>query len=192
MKVNTTAFLGLLEINPKIFSDERGFFSESYQQERYVEAGIIADFVQDNHSYSQGGILRGLHFTIASPQAQLIYVSSGEIYDVAVDLRANSSTFGQWYGTFLNGDTHRQIFLPAGFAHGFCVTGDHANVHYKTTHVYDPYDEGGINWCDKDLNIEWPIKNPIVSDRDAGLPFLRELSKDKLPDNSFRGMPTDG
>lgn len=192
MKVNSTPLSGLLEITPRVFRDKRGLFCETYQRERYVEAGIVDDFVQDNHSYSRGGILRGLHFTIASPQAQLIYVSSGEIYDVAVDLRAQSPTFGHWHGIYLNGDTHRQRYLPAGFAHGFCVTGDHADVHYKITHVYDQNDEGGINWCDKTLNIRWPIKNPIVSDRDAGFPFLSEMPEHQLPGVSFFDEPISG
>ena len=192
MKVKTTNFLGLLEIEPKVFRDERGFFLESYRRERYVEAGIVAYFVQDNHSHSQGGVLRGLHFTIATPQSQLVYVSSGEIFYAAVDLRANSPAFGHWYGIHLDAETPHQIFLPVGFAHGFCVLGDHADVHYKTTHAYNPDDEAGIIWCDPDINIPWPIENPDINDRDAGFSFLRELSDDNIPCISFRGELTDG
>lgn len=192
MKVETTDIPGLLVIKPEVFSDERGIFLESYQRDRYVEAGITADFIQDNHSHNRRGVLRGLHFTIKTPQVQLGYVSSGEIFDVAVDLRAKSPSFGCWHGVHLSAEAPCQVFIPAGFAHGFCVLSDHADVHYKTTHAYSPDDEGGLNWHDPNINIPWPIESPLINDRDAGFPFLSELSEDNLPCFSFRRDATDG
>ena len=187
MKVEKTDIEGLLVIEPRTFRDERGFFLESWQRERYADAGIDVDFVQDNHSHNEGGALCGMHFTVNAPQAQLVYVSSGEIFDVAVDLRAGSPTFGRWYGIILGIDTPRQMFLPAGFAHGFCVTGTHADVHYKVTHSYDPGDEGGINWRDPDIAIDWPNNNPTVKNRDAEFANLSSLAPDELPQVQFNG-----
>lgn len=181
MKVELTDIPGLLVIEPDVFRDDRGSFLESYQRQRYEDAGIAVDFVQDNHCQSQGGVLRGMHFTIQAPQSQLVYVSSGQIFYAAVDLRAPSPAFRQWQGFQLDGQTPRQIFIPAGFAHGYCVLGDHADVHYKISHAYDPDDEGGLNWRDPDIGIDWPIDNPVINDRDAGFAFLRALSAANLP-----------
>ncbi len=154
---------------------------EAYQRDRYLESGIDAIFVQDNQSRTLEGFLKGLHFTREAPQAQMIYVSSGNIFDVVVDLRQGSPTYGDWYGVHLNTDPIRQLFIPSGFAHGYCVTTEFAEVHYKVTHFHNPPDEGGINWRDPDLAIDWPVANPVSNARDAAYPFLSELSGEDLP-----------
>jgi dTDP-4-dehydrorhamnose 3,5-epimerase len=182
MRVNETGFSGLLLIEPRSFRDERGFFLESFQRERYRDAGIMDDFVQDNHSRSVRGILRGLHFTVKHPQSQIVTIMRGGIFDVAVDLRPASPTFGRWFGAELNDEGPvRQIYMGPGFAHGFCVLTDIADLHYKCSRTYDHADEGGLLWSDPDVNICWPVKNPTVSPRDAAYPRLVELDTAKLP-----------
>lgn len=183
MKVTATPLGGLMVLEPQVFADERGFFLETWQMSRYASAGIDAAFVQDGHSRSSRGVLRGLHFTVRRPQAQLVYVSHGEIFDVAVDLRRGSPTFGRWHGITLSADHPRLLFLPPGFAHGFLVLSEWVNVHYKATHLYDPSDEHGLHWADPDLAIEWPLAGmtPVVKARDAGFPRLAELGPDQLP-----------
>ena len=166
MKVETTNIPGLLMIKPEVFSDERGFFLEDYQRDRYVEAGITADFIQDNHSHNRRDVLRGLHFTIKTPQVQLVYVSSGEIFDVAVDLRAKSPSFGCWHGVHLSAEAPCQVFIPAGFAHGFCGMDNDNLVFYGLTNYRSKKDEVGILWNDKTLKIKWPTKKPIISSKD--------------------------
>ena len=181
MRVEKTALEGLLLIEPQRFGDERGFFLESFHLIHYREAGITAQFVQDNHSRSGQGVLRGLHFTVKRPQAQIVTVMRGCIFDVAVDLRRGSPTFGRWFGAQLSEDGPRQLYMAAGFAHGFCVLSEMADLHYKVGQYYDPSDEGGLLWNDPDIGINWPVAAPRVSSRDAAYPILRKLNRDYLP-----------
>jgi dTDP-4-dehydrorhamnose 3,5-epimerase len=181
MIINTTPLNGLLVIEPKCFKDERGFFLETYQAERYHEAGIVDTFVQDNQSRSIKGVLRGMHFQVKYPQAQIVTVLRGRIFDVGVDLRPASPTFGKWFGVELHDDGPRQIYMAPGFAHGFCVLSDWADLHYKVSRKYDANDEGGLYWNDADVGIEWPIDKPIVTTRDANFPKLNELTSIRLP-----------
>jgi dTDP-4-dehydrorhamnose 3,5-epimerase len=181
MQVRQTGLSGLLLIEPKVFGDDRGFFLESHQTLRYREIGIGDDFVQDNHSRSVKGVLRGLHFTVRQPQAQIVTVMRGRIFDVAVDLRKSSATFGRWFGAELSDEGLRQIYMAPGFAHGFCVLSDAADLHYKVSRIYDLGDEGGLLWNDPDIGIRWPVTAPTVSERDAAFPRLRDLDAAKLP-----------
>jgi len=176
MKVIETKLPGVLIIEPKVFGDSRGFFKETFQAERYREAGIEYNFVQDNHSRSQKGVLRGLHFQITRPQGKLVSCSQGAVFDVAVDVDPASATFGQYVGIELTEDNHRQFWVPPGYAHGFCVLTDTADFQYKCTDYYDPSDEGGLIWNDLDIAIEWPIDQPLLSDKDAKLPTLKDLA----------------
>lgn len=157
---------GLLVIEPKVFRDDRGFFLEPYNAQRYRAAGVGADFVQDNHSFSTRGVLRGLHFQTSPGQAKLLRCGRGSIWDVAVDIRPGSATFGKWWGLELDSQSHRQLYIPVGFAHGFCVLSDEAEVLYKCSSVYDPATESGIAWDDPDFAVDWPLKDPIISVRD--------------------------
>ncbi len=169
MNVIMTKIPDVLIFEPKVFGDERGFFFESYNKENFQEnTGIDSDFVQDNHSLSSRGVLRGLHYQIKHPQGKLVRVTSGEVYDVAVDLRSSSATYGKWVGVMLSADNKRQLWIPEGFAHGFLVTSEKAEFLYKTTDYYAPEYERCIHWNDKELNINWPLDgNPIVSDKDS-------------------------
>jgi dTDP-4-dehydrorhamnose 3,5-epimerase len=176
MKVLETKLPGVLIIEPKVFGDSRGFFKETFQAQRYREAGIEHEFVQDNHSRSQKGVLRGIHFQITKPQGKLVSCSQGAVFDVAVDINPASATFGQYAGIELSEDNHRQFWVPPGYAHGFCVLTDAADFQYKCTDYYDPSDEGGLIWNDPDVAIEWPIDQPLLSDKDAKLPSLKELA----------------
>jgi len=163
-------------IEPKVFGDERGFFLETYQAERYADlAGITSSFVQDNHSRSSRGVLRGLHFQKTKPQGKLVRVAKGEVYDVAADIRQGSPTFGQWEGVILSEENKTQLWIPPGFAHGFVVLSDTADFEYKCTDYYDPSDEGSILWNDPELNILWPIDNPILSAKDRNAEKLADL-----------------
>ncbi|MFH1241943.1 MAG: dTDP-4-dehydrorhamnose 3,5-epimerase [Pseudomonadota bacterium] len=181
MKVTTTKLEGVLVIEPDIFNDRRGFFMETYHRERYESSGIRAIFVQDNLSYSVRGTLRGLHYQFPHGQAKLIQVIRGAIFDVAVDIRQGSPTFGQWIGTSLSEENRRQLFIPEGFGHGFCVLSETALFTYKCSDFYAPADEKGVLWCDADLGIEWPVKNPILSDKDCQYPALKDVPPDDLP-----------
>jgi len=181
MRVNKGGLPGLLLIEPQCFRDGRGFFVESFHAERYRHHGIIDNFVQDNHSRSQRDVLRGLHFQIKRPQAQLVTVIRGHIFDVAVDLRHDSASFGRWFGVELSEDGPRQLYMAPGFAHGFCVLSEFADVHYKVSQLYNGGDEGGVYWADRDIGIRWPVETPLVSKRDSSYPRLRELSSDQLP-----------
>ena len=181
MKVNKAGLKGLLIIEPDSFSDQRGFFMETWQKERYKSFGIQEEFVQDNLSYSEHGVLRGLHFQNPRSQGKLVYVIRGEVYDVAVDIRKGSPTFGQWEGLYLSDENRRQLYVPPGFAHGFCVTGESAIFAYKCTDYYNREAEKGLLWNDPDLGIDWPLENPVLSDKDLILPRLRDLKKDELP-----------
>ena len=176
MKVIETKLPGVLIIEPKVFGDTRGFFKETFQAQRFREAGIEYEFVQDNHSRSQKGVLRGLHFQITKPQGKLVSCSQGAVFDVAVDVDPLSATFGQYVGIELTEDNHRQFWVPPGYAHGFCVLTDTADFQYKCTDYYYPSDEGGLIWNDPDVAIEWPIDQPFLSDKDAKLPTLKELA----------------
>ena len=175
MKVIETALPGVLIIEPKVFGDHRGFFMETFQVDRYREAGITLPFVQDNHSRSQRGVLRGLHFQKTRPQGKLVTVSRGAVYDVAVNINPASATFGKFVGVELNEENHRQLWIPPGYAHGFCVVSDVADFQYKCTAFYSPEDEGGLIWNDPDVGIPWPIDAPQLSGKDLKNPRLREL-----------------
>jgi dTDP-4-dehydrorhamnose 3,5-epimerase len=181
MNVIPTSIEGLLIVEPKIFKDRRGFFMETYNRQKYESAGITDTFVQDNLSYSQKNIIRGLHFQIRHSQAKLVQAVSGEIFDVAVDLRLGSATFGRWSGELLSDKNGRQMYIPKGFAHGFCVLSEFALFYYKCSDFYAPDDEGGIIWCDQDIGIEWPVGNPVISEKDNQYPKLSSLSADRLP-----------
>lgn len=173
MQVTDLRISGLKLIVPRVFEDERGFFFESYRASRYREDGIDVAFVQDNVSFSRYGTIRALHFQSAPGQAKLVSCVQGKIWDVAVDLREHSPTFGEWEAVELDGESHRQLFVPVGFAHGFCVLSETARVHYKVSSPYDPKTEVSIRW--NDFGIQWPIQNPLLSPRDQTSPFFREL-----------------
>ena len=176
MKVAQTSLKDCVIIEPVVFGDERGFFLETFQAARYSQAaGITLSFVQDNYSRSARGVLRGLHFQKTKPQGKLVRVVSGEVYDVAVDLRSDSSTFGQWEGVVLSEHNKKQLWVPPGFAHGFLVLSDSADFEYKCTDYYDPSDEASILWNDPSLNISWPIDQPILSDKDMNAPLLANI-----------------
>ena len=178
MNVIETRLPGVVIIEPKVFGDERGFFLESFQKERYADlAGITLDFVQDNHSRSSQGVLRGLHFQINRPQGKLVRVVSGEVYDVAVDINPESPTYGQYEGVLLSDKNHRQFWVPPGYAHGFVVVSEVADFEYKCTDFYDPNDEGALIWNDPDVNIDWPVDNPQLSAKDSTAPTLAELKE---------------
>lgn len=177
MKVTETKLPGVLVIEPKVFGDTRGFFKEVFQAERYKAAGVDIPFVQDNHSRSQKGVLRGLHFQKTRPQGKLVSCSYGAVYDVAVDIDPNSATFGSFVGIELSGENHLQLWIPPGYAHGFCVLSDVADFHYKCTDCYFPSDEGGLIWNDPEVAIDWPVRNPLLSDSDRNHPRLAEIRK---------------
>jgi dTDP-4-dehydrorhamnose 3,5-epimerase len=181
MRVEQTQLSGLLLIEPRRFGDERGFFLETFQEPRYRSAGIAEDFVQGNHSRSAKGVLRGLHFQVKHPQAQIVTVIRGSVFDVAVDLRQASPTFGRWFGAQLSDDGPCQMYMAPGFAHGFCVLSDLADLHYMVSRIYEHGDEGGLIWNDPDIAIHWPIEAPLVAKRDGGYPRLRDIARDHLP-----------
>jgi dTDP-4-dehydrorhamnose 3,5-epimerase len=180
MKVLRCPLEGLLIIEPKVFGDARGFFLESWNRNRYREAGLDAEFVQDNVSFSRRGILRGLHHQNPNPQGKLLQVLLGEVFDVAVDIRRSSPTFGKWHGLLLSAENKRQFYVPPGFAHGFAVVSDTALFHYKCTEFYSPKDEISIRWDDPDIGIEWPVKEPLLSEKDAKALRLREAPPERL------------
>lgn len=181
MKLMETRLPGVVIIEPRVFNDSRGFFMETWQQERYQQAGISAGFVQDNLSFSTKGVLRGLHFQNPNTQGKLVCVLQGEVFDVAVDIRVGSPTFGQWVGVLLSADNKRQLYIPEGFAHGFCVLSDTALFTYKCTDYYNPATEGGIIWNDPDINIDWPLEEPVLSKKDINFPQLRNIAANRLP-----------
>jgi dTDP-4-dehydrorhamnose 3,5-epimerase len=171
---------GLVVIEPDVFGDDRGFLVETYRGDLWHELGVDFDFVQHNHSRSLLGTLRGLHFQTDPGQAKLVRCSSGRIFDVAVDLRRDSATFGQWEGHELDDRAHRQLLVPIGFGHGFCVLSDEADVDYQLSSYYDPATESGVAWDDPDIGVEWPIDEPLLSERDKSAPRLAEV-RDQLP-----------
>ena len=181
MKVIETSLPGVLLIEPKVFGDRRGFFLETFQADRYRQAGIELDFVQDNLSRSSEGVLRGLHYQLNYPQGKLVSVITGAVFDVSVDIRHGSPTFGQWYGAELSEDNHRQLYVPPGFAHGFCVLSETVDFQYKCTDYYHPEDEVGVLWNDTSIGIEWPVTNPVLSDKDKILLPLADIPVGKLP-----------
>ena len=180
MNIETTPLAGLLLITPDVYGDERGFFQETWNLRRYTDAGLDRLFVQDNLSRSRKGILRGLHFQNPGAQGKLVYVLEGEVFDVAVDVRADSPTFGQWYGVTLSAENHRQLFVPEGFAHGFCVTSETALFAYKCTDFYNPKAEFSLLWNDPDIGIDWPITNPELSEKDRNGQPLSDFSRNSL------------
>jgi dTDP-4-dehydrorhamnose 3,5-epimerase len=180
MIVRATRLPGVLVIEPTVYQDERGFFLETFHHDRYREAGIATTFVQDNHSSSVRGTLRGLHLQRTRQQAKLVRALRGSVIDVAVDVRVGSPSFGQWVAETLSEDNFRQMFIPAGFAHGFCVLSDRADVAYKCSDYYAADDEMAVAWNDPAIGIDWPIEEPILSERDRRAPRLEDLH-DRLP-----------
>jgi dTDP-4-dehydrorhamnose 3,5-epimerase len=176
MKTTKTKLPGVLIIEPDVFGDDRGFFMETYQQERYAEVGIDEVFVQDNHSYSARGVLRGLHLQITRPQGKLVWTDKGNVFDVAVDINPESDTYGQHVCLELSETNHAQMYIPPGYAHGFMVLSETADFYYKWTDFYYPDDQAGIIWNDPDINIDWPIKDPGLSEKDKQLPTLQEFN----------------
>ncbi|MCH8031794.1 MAG: dTDP-4-dehydrorhamnose 3,5-epimerase [Bacteroidetes bacterium] len=181
MNAIETPLEGVLLFEPTVYVDERGFFLERFHASRYREYGIDLPFVQDNHSRSVKGTLRGLHFQKRSPQGKLVEVVQGRVFDVVVDVRPGSTTFGQWHGVELSDENHYQLWVPPGFAHGFCALSENADLLYKCTAYYDSEDEGGIAWNDPDLDITWPVDDPLLSTKDNQLPFLSTLEEEDLP-----------
>lgn len=181
MQIIPSRLAGALIIEPRVFGDARGFFMETWNAARYAEAGITAQFVQDNLSFSRRGVLRGLHFQKPNPQGKLVYVLAGEVFDVAVDIRVGSPTFGQWESVVLSSENRRQFYVPAGFAHGFCVSSETALFAYKCTDLYNPAAEGSVLWNDPDLAIPWPVSAPELSAKDAAGLRLKDFPRDRLP-----------
>ena len=179
-KFNETSIEGVYIIEPTVFGDERGYFMETYQKEEFKNAGIDQDFVQDNQSKSTKGVIRGLHFQYTKPQGKLVRVINGEVFDVAVDLRPNSPTFGKWEKVELSEENRYMFFIPEGFAHGFVVLSDEAELIYKTNTEYSPQHDRGVLWCDNDINVDWGIENPILSEKDKVQPTLAELKQGEL------------
>lgn len=181
MNVFETGLPGVLLIEPEVFHDDRGFFLEIHHAERFAGAGIAGPFVQDNLSFSRHRVLRGLHFQTPNAQAKLIYVLHGEVYDVAVDVRAGSPNFGRWTAARLSADNKYQLYIPEGFAHGFCVTSETALLAYKCTDLYNPRADASVLWSDSDIGIDWPVDDPVLSAKDAAAPRLRDMDPDRLP-----------
>jgi len=184
MNVIETVLPGVLIIEPKVFGDARGFFLETFHKQRYLAAGIPGEgleFVQDNHSRSSKGVLRGLHFQLENPQGKLVSAGTGAVFDVAADVNPDSATFRQWVGVELSEENHRQLWIPPGYAHGFCVLSDVADFQYKCTALYHPESDGGVLWNDPELDIAWPIKAPLLSPKDERLPMLSDAKREQLP-----------
>lgn len=180
MKIIHCELQGLIVVEPAVFADARGFFMELWNQDRYRQHGLGAEFVQDNLSSSRRGALRGLHFQNPNPQAKLLQVLQGEVFDVGVDLRRSSPTFGRWHGLVLSGENKRQLYLPAGFAHGFAVLSETAVFYYKCSGLYCPKDELTLRWDDPDIGIQWPLDNPLLSEKDSKGLRLCELPPERL------------
>ena len=178
MKVRETSLPGVLVVEPRVFGDARGFFTETFNTRSLAGSGIPAVFVQDNHSRSSRGVLRGLHYQLQSPQGKLVHAARGRIFDVAVDIRVGSPNFGKWVGVELNDENLYSLWIPPGFAHGFCVMSDVADVIYKCTTLYEGADDRGVLWSDPRIGIEWPERNPTISAKDAALTPLSEERTD--------------
>lgn len=181
MKIIKTSLPDALIIEPQVFGDARGFFYESYNRASYHDAGIDAEFIQSNVSRSARGVLRGLHYQWPNPQGKLVSVLEGEVYDVAVDIRRGSPTFGKSVGVMLTADNHRHFWVPEGFAHGFCVVSEFATFSYQCTALYDRAADAGIRWNDADLAIDWPVSAPLLSEKDGKTPLLKDVAPDRLP-----------
>ena len=181
MEIIKTSIPEVIVFVPPVFADSRGHFLETYQQQKYKAAGIPKPFVQDNQSYSTKNVLRGLHFQLRHPQGKLVRVIQGSVFDVAIDMRKNSPTFGKWHGEILSAENKRQMYVPENFAHGFCVLSDSAEFVYKCTDFYVPGDEVGLIWNDPQIGVKWPIEQPILSDKDAVLPSWADVL-DLLPE----------
>ena len=181
MKIVKTQLAGVVLIEPLVFADHRGFYVESFQAERLRAAGILTRFVQEGHSRSRKGVLRGLHYQLVHSQAKLVWVTRGRVFDVAVDIRAGSPSFGRWFATVLDDQSHRQMYIPTGFAHGFQVLSDDADVLYKCSADYHPEDEGGVCWNDPELGIDWPLPDPVLSAKDGRLATLADHDAGSLP-----------
>lgn len=179
--IKETDLPGVLIIESAVHRDPRGFFKELFHSGKYSDAGLEADFVQDNHSHSLRGVLRGFHYQLKYPQGKLITAISGEIFDVAVDVRRGSPHFGEWTCARLTSDNGKQLYIPPGFAHGFQVLSETADVVYKCTRLYHPEDEYGLLWSDKDISVDWPIKEPVLSDKDKSFDELKDISTEHLP-----------
>ncbi|MBN2569206.1 MAG: dTDP-4-dehydrorhamnose 3,5-epimerase [Deltaproteobacteria bacterium] len=177
-----TSIPGVFLIEPLVFPDNRGFFMETYNRGIYSKEGIDLTFVQDNCSHSRKGTLRGLHYQLKNAQAKLVFVITGEIFDVAVDIRKKSPTFGAWIGEYLSSENRRQLFIPEGFAHGFCVVSEEADVIYKCTDFYTPGDDYGIYWADPEIKIAWPLDDIVLSGKDERNPCLSDVAGDLLPE----------
>ena len=182
MKVIETSLPGVVIIEPQVFGDARGFFYESYNRAKYHEAGITRQFVQSNVSRSAKSVLRGLHYQSPNPQGKLVSVLEGEVFDVAVDIRRDSPTFGQWVGAMLTADNHRHFWIPEGFAHGFCVLSEFATFAYQCTALYDHAADASVRWNDPDIGIDWPVSSPLLSDKDEKAPLLKDVAQDRLPE----------
>lgn len=181
VNVQPTSLPGVFLLEPRVFSDPRGTFFELFQNKRFADAGLPTTFVQDNVSFSERGTLRGLHLQNPFAQGKLVSVLEGEVFDVAVDVRVGSPTFGRWVGELLSSTNHRQLYIPPGFAHGFCVTSARCIFQYKCTDIYAPSAELGVIWNDPDLGITWPVEAPLLSAKDERYPRLAEIPPDKLP-----------
>lgn len=181
MKAIQSSLPDALIIEPRVFGDARGFFYESYNRQKFEQLGIGAHFVQSNVSRSARGVLRGLHYQWPHPQGKLVSVLEGEVYDVAVDIRQGSPTFGQWTGVMLTAENHRHFWVPEGFAHGFCVLSEAAVFTYQCTALYDPLADRAVRWNDATIGVDWPISEPLLSDKDMRAPFLADVSPELLP-----------
>ena len=178
MQIEETDIPGVLVVTPKVFGDERGFFLEIYNKEVFQQAGIEPEFVQDNHSKSIRGVVRGLHYQKKFPQGKLIRAIQGEVLDVIVDIRRGSPTFARWISILISAENKKQVWIPGGLAHGFSVLSETAEFCYKVTDYYHPEDEGGIRWNDPQLKIDWQVQNPLLSEKDRQLPLLAEAAED--------------
>ncbi len=181
LKAIATGLPGVVIIEPDMFGDDRGFFMESYHAEKYPALGIGCTFVQDNLSFSSQGTLRGLHYQLPFSQAKLVWVVTGTVLDVAVDIRRGSPTFGRWVAETLTAENQRRLFIPRGFAHGFCVLSPSAHFMYKCDEYFHPEADRGVNWQDPDIAVDWPFRDPVLSPKDARLPFLADIPEDLLP-----------
>ncbi|WP_130619635.1 dTDP-4-dehydrorhamnose 3,5-epimerase [Dyella amyloliquefaciens] len=182
MKVIETPLPGVVVIEPQVFGDARGYFYESYNQTKYREAGIERTFVQSNVSRSAKGVLRGLHYQWPNPQGKLVSVLEGEVFDVAVDIRRGSPTFGKWAGVMLSAENKRHFWIPEGFAHGFCVVSEFATFSYQCTALYDREADAGVRWNDASIGIDWPISQPLLSEKDENAPLLQDVAAERLPE----------
>jgi len=182
VKIGTTQLEGVVIIEPTVFGDSRGYLFESYNRDRFMREGIDLTVMQTNVSRSARGVLRGLHYQWPHPQGKLVSVLEGEVYDVAVDIRRGSPTFGQWAGVMLTAENHRHFWIPEGFAHGFCVVSEFATFSYQCTDLYDAKADGGVRWDDPAIGVDWPISNPLLSDKDAKAPLLADIAPERLPE----------